>query len=243
VAVNYGRAGIFQSYQIWRFERSMKQQAHAYGPWWVEWAHHTLSAFMYKPVAKPKLERLQAAPPSTAGHASAPAVTAFPMGSVVGRLEIPKIKLDVMVLEGDDDDVLEKAAGHVPKTDFPGGAGNVVIAAHRDTFFRGLRNIHMDDEITLTTAQGVHKYQVGLVELVAPEDVQVLKALDHPTLTLITCFPFEFIGDAPKRFIVQAAEVRPAVITKPDHTLTGAQSTLASSSGLHSTSFTSNVRH
>lgn len=121
-------------------------------------------------------------------------------------MEIPGIGLSVMVLEGDDSDVLRKAVGHVPTTSFPGEPGNVVIAGHRDTFFRALRNIHKDDEITFTTPQGVYDYQVGEIQEVGPKDVQVLKASDHPTLTLITCYPFDFIGPAPERFVVEATE-------------------------------------
>jgi LPXTG-site transpeptidase (sortase) family protein len=134
-------------------------------------------------------------------------------------LEIPKIGVSVMVLEGDGDDILGKAAGHVPTTAFPGGPGNVVIAGHRDTFFRTLRKIRKDDDITFTTTQGTYHYQVGSIEKVAPEDVQVLKPSGHPTLTLITCYPFNYIGPAPRRFVVQAVQTQSSPNGEPKQTL------------------------
>jgi LPXTG-site transpeptidase (sortase) family protein len=146
-------------------------------------------------------------PPSRAHRTSLPVVCSVPAGALIGRIAIPRIGISVIVLEGDGDDILGKAAGHVPTTAFPGGAGNVVIAGHRDTFFRALRNIRKDDEITLTTTAGTYQYQVEYLVKVRPEDVQVLKASDHPTLTLITCYPFNYIGPAPMRFVVEAAEI------------------------------------
>jgi len=112
-----------------------------------------------------------------------------------------------MVLEGDDDVILSEAAGHVPSTALPGGAGNVAIAGHRDTFFRALRNIRQEDVITLSTAGGTYQYRVESLDEVKPKDVQVLDASINPTLTLITCYPFNYIGAAPLRFVVKAAEI------------------------------------
>jgi sortase A len=136
-----------------------------------------------------------------------PVPTTLPPGALVGRLEIPKLDISVIVLEGVGTDILERAAGHVPDTAFPGGPGNIVIAGHRDTFFRALRNITKDDEITLTTPQGIYRYHVQSTEKVGPENVKVLEATAHPTLTLVTCFPFYYIGPAPERFIVRADEI------------------------------------
>jgi LPXTG-site transpeptidase (sortase) family protein len=123
---------------------------------------------------------------------------------IIGRMEIPRVGISAVVLEGDAADILSKAVGHVPTTALPAAPGNVVIAGHRDTFFRNLRKIRKDDEITFTTTQGVYNYRVGLIETVGPRDVQVLQPSDHSTLTLITCYPFDFIGPAPQRFIVKA---------------------------------------
>ncbi len=128
-------------------------------------------------------------------------------GQLLGRLEIPRIGISAMVLEGDDDDILAKSAGHVPSTALPGEMGNFVIAAHRDTLFRGLRNIREDDTITFSTTSGTHAYRVESIEKVSPNDVEVLKASATPTLTLVTCYPFNFIGHAPLRFVVKAAEI------------------------------------
>lgn len=112
-----------------------------------------------------------------------------------------------MVLEGDGDGILAEAAGHVPTTALPGGAGNVVVAGHRDTFFRALRNIRMGDRIAFTTTAGTYHYRVENIHKVGPRDVQVLQASGYPRLTLITCYPFNFIGAAPMRFVVDASEI------------------------------------
>jgi sortase A len=129
-------------------------------------------------------------------------------GDVVGRLEVPRVGVSVMVLEGDDDDTLRQAAGHIPDTDLPGAPdGNVGIAGHRDTFFRPLMNIRKGDEIRLTTEHGAYRYEVDSIRIVTPEDVAVLDPVDHPVLTLVTCYPFYYVGHAPNRFIVQAREI------------------------------------
>jgi LPXTG-site transpeptidase (sortase) family protein len=118
-----------------------------------------------------------------------------------------------MVLQGDGDDILGKAAGHVPASALPGGPGNVAIAGHRDSFFRALRNIRKDDQITFTTVEGTYYYQVASLEKVDPQHVQVLQPTGRPTLTLITCYPFNYIGPAPRRFVVQAAEIQPSQVS------------------------------
>ncbi|HUB58897.1 MAG TPA: class D sortase [Candidatus Micrarchaeia archaeon] len=129
------------------------------------------------------------------------------VGSVVGKLEIPRIGVSAIVLEGADAATLRKAVGHIPGTAMPDQPGNVALAGHRDTFFRALRNIRKDDLITFKTLSGPHNYRVEYFEVVKPEDVGVLKNTGRPTLTLVTCYPFYFIGSAPKRFIVRADEI------------------------------------
>jgi sortase A len=124
--------------------------------------------------------------------------------SVVGRLEIPRVNLSVMVLEGDQDRDLLVAAGHIPGTALPGSPGNVAIAGHRDTFFRALRKIQNNDLITFTTPDGSYDYVVESTEITGPSDISVLKASATDQLTLITCYPFTYIGSAPERFIVRA---------------------------------------
>jgi sortase A len=102
---------------------------------------------------------------------------------------------------------LRHAVGHIPGTPLPGQKGNVALAGHRDTFFRGLRNIHKDDEITLTTLHGSCLYRVDTTQVVEPKDIGVLRATADDILTLVTCYPFYFVGPAPQRFIVRAHRI------------------------------------
>jgi sortase A len=108
-------------------------------------------------------------------------------GSVLGQLEIPRIGLSVMVIEGDSASILRRAAGHVEGTALPGGLGNVSIAAHRDTFFHALRDIRHGDVITLNTLRASYQYEVESVEIVEPDNIGVLADSSNPTLTLVTC--------------------------------------------------------
>ncbi len=130
------------------------------------------------------------------------------MSGLIGRIEIARLGLSVIITEGDDGKTLRRAAGHVPATALPGQPGNVGITGHRDTFFRPLRNIQLDDVITLTTLQGEYRYRVVSTKIVSPEDVAVLDPTGGEILTLITCHPFYFVGAAPNRFIVHAERVR-----------------------------------
>jgi LPXTG-site transpeptidase (sortase) family protein len=102
--------------------------------------------------------------------------------------------------------VLDRGVGHLDGSALPGQAGNVVLAAHRDTFFRGLRDIHNGDTVNVTTQSGPRTYKVDSTEVVDPAQTSVLDPTAKPTLTLITCYPFYFIGHAPKRFIVRARD-------------------------------------
>jgi sortase A len=112
-----------------------------------------------------------------------------------------------MIEEGDNGRTLRRAVGHIPGTALPGEPGNVVIAGHRDTFFRPLRNIHKGDEITLTTLDGVYRYRVDFTEVVEPQNAEALDASPDAILTLVTCYPFYFVGPSPKRFIVRASRM------------------------------------
>ncbi len=127
-----------------------------------------------------------------------------PDGALVGKLEIPRIRLSVIVVEGVDDRDLEHAVGHIPGTALPGESGNIGLAGHRDTFFRALRAIRSNDSITLSTLKKSYRYRVISTKVVPPDDVQVLYPAGRDTLTLVTCFPFDYIGPAPRRFIVRA---------------------------------------
>jgi sortase A len=157
-------AGIFQRYQVWKFERNNAQY----------------------PALKIELQD----------------------GGPVGKLEIPRIGISVMVLQGTEDDALAFGAGHVSGTPLPGTAGNFAIAAHRDTFFRNLKDIRRGDNIRYSTVRQSYEYIVDSMETVDPDNTQILESHARPELTLITCFPFYFIGSAPKRFVVHALLVK-----------------------------------
>jgi sortase A len=136
---------------------------------------------------------------------SAPAPAA---GMLIGRLEAPSVKMSTVVLEGSDDKTLSRGAGHIEDTPFPGQAGNVGIAGHRDTVFRPLRHVQVGDPLELTTPDRQYHYRISKTLIVGPDDVYVLDPTTIPTLTLVTCYPFEFVGHAPRRFIVQAELVK-----------------------------------
>jgi len=129
-------------------------------------------------------------------------------GDLIGRLSVPRIGLSVMVLQGTDKDTLRIGAGHVVGTPLPGAKGNVAIAAHRDTFFRKLQRIQSGDDIQVATTHGTFTYKVTSTEVVDPKDMRVIASRARSELTLITCYPFVFVGAAPKRFIVHALAVK-----------------------------------
>ncbi len=121
---------------------------------------------------------------------------------LIGRLEAPSIDLAVMLREGNDDDTLSKAAGHLPSSAWPGELGNFVVLGHRDTFFRPLKNIERGDLIRVVTHHGRFTYSVESFEVTDPESVKIVEGGPDPILTLVTCFPFRYIGPAPKRLVV-----------------------------------------
>ncbi len=129
----------------------------------------------------------------------------LPVRSLVGRLEVPRVRLSAIAREGVDTRTLGVAVGHVPGTPLPGDWGNAAFAGHRDTFFRSLRRVRRGDEIVVTTPRATYRYLVTDTRVVNPEDVSVLDPTSRPTLTLVTCYPFDFIGSAPYRFVVRAA--------------------------------------
>jgi sortase A len=130
-------------------------------------------------------------------------------GEVVGRLEIPRLGLSTVVFEGADEDVLDRGAGHLTGSARPGDRGNAVLAAHRDTFFRPLRNIRVGDTVRIHAPDRDSVYVVESTTVVEPQDTYVLDATTQPALTLITCYPFRYIGPAPERFIVRAMLYQP----------------------------------
>lgn len=122
----------------------------------------------------------------------------------LGVLRIPKIRLEVSVLPGTDDRTLDRAVGHIEGTPTPGADGNLGIAGHRDGFFRGLKDVTPGDVIEIDTIDGRDSYRVEKTWVVEPEDVSVLGPTPTAALTLVTCYPFYYVGSAPQRFIVRA---------------------------------------
>ena len=139
----------------------------------------------------------------------------YQMGSAIGRLEIPRLALSVVVLEGSEADSLRLGVGRLHNSSLPGEPGNVVLAGHRDTFFRSLREIRKGDQISLRTPQGMFAYTVDWTQVVDPAETGVLQTTASPSLTLVTCYPFTYIGSAPKRFIVRASPAASGVPTQP----------------------------
>jgi len=128
-------------------------------------------------------------------------------GAILGRLEIPRLHVSVIVREGAGPNTLAVAAGHIEGTALPGLSGNMGIAAHRDTFFAPLQEIRPNDLITVKTLSGIYKYAVTSTEVVAPRNVDVLHETEDAELTLVTCYPFHHKGPSPQRFIVHATRV------------------------------------
>ena len=119
-------------------------------------------------------------------------------------LRIPRIGLEAPVLEGTDSLTLNYAVGRIRGTARPGEGGNIGIAGHRDTFFRGLKDVSVGNSLQLESSGETAVYIVDRIRIVNPEDVGVLKPRSLPTLTLVTCYPFHFVGNAPKRYVVSA---------------------------------------
>jgi sortase A len=133
---------------------------------------------------------------------------------LVGRIEIPRLELSAMIVEGTTTRALMRGVGHVERTAFPGEGGNVALAGHRDTYFRRLRKIAGGDTIRVRTPDGDFVYRVDSVLIVKPERVDLLAPTERPMLTLVTCYPFGWIGSAPDRFIVRASQAREAPPSK-----------------------------
>jgi sortase A len=125
-------------------------------------------------------------------------------GTVLGTLVAPTLEMSAPVLEGSDDGTLDRGAGHIEDTPFPGESGNIGIAGHRDTVFRPLEHAKAGDPLELKTAERTYHYTITKTLIVDPKDVYVLDPTESPTLTLVTCYPFRYVGHAPRRFIVQA---------------------------------------
>jgi sortase A len=128
-------------------------------------------------------------------------------GDIIGEIQVPRLRLNAIVVQGDSSASLRRAVGHLAKSALPGEWGNVALAGHRDTFFRPLRDIRLGDEIRFKTRERSFEYRVESIEVVAPTDIRVLNSSTGHDLTLLACFPIHYLGPAPKRLVVRAREV------------------------------------
>jgi sortase A len=191
---------LYQAYEDWSFDegmRGLKPSVRGFVAAELYWLFGG---------ARTKVDKAESA---DAGRTYEPLPTERPPlpKALIGRLRIPRIGVAAMVREGADAGTLRRAVGHIPGSALPGRVGNVALAGHRDTFFRSLRNIQQDDTIDLETENGAYRYVVESTKIVGPRDVSVLAAGKKQTLTLVTCYPFYYVGSAPKRFIVRAVRV------------------------------------
>jgi sortase A len=153
----------------------------------------------YQAIEHRRLERARSDPSSS--------TQTIADGGVIGEIQIPRLGLRAIVAQGNSPAILQRAVGHLTGTALPGAPGNVVLAGHRDTFFRPLNRVRAGDAITLKTRTDDFEYLVEWTAVVRPTDLEVIQPTNERSLTLITCFPFSYIGPAPDRFIVRALEV------------------------------------
>jgi len=150
-------------------------------------------------------QQLEAKKYQQAGPLSEPHTLAE--GEVMGEIDVPRLGIHAIVVHGDSPAQLRHAVGHIVKTALPGEPGNVVLAGHRDTFFRPLRDIRVGDEIRFKTRVRQFEYRVQSIEVVEPTEIRILQTSTSHELTLLTCFPFRYVGPAPNRFVVHAHEI------------------------------------
>jgi sortase A len=206
-----GNQYLYQAYQNWAFDQQITGRPA------VTFLDYLREQTPFGAVLRPPPQPAEPTPPSL----QQPAPVRPAAGSLLGRVEIPRLNLSAMVREGVDVDTLSRAVGHVPSTSLPGESGNFAIAAHRDTLFRGLKDIRNGDVVTFETPKERYSYEVFFTRIVKPSEVSVLRpdggfstsrnaalvqVANRPShlLTMITCYPFYYLGSAPQRFIVQA---------------------------------------
>ena len=161
-----------------------------------------LGIYAYETVEARRFQSEQAAAFERAASAASP--SRVRAGGLVGMLDVPRLRLTTPVVEGDDDRTLNRAVGHLPDTPLPWEKGNSALAGHRDGLFRPLKDVKVGDEIRFRTTREQLRYRVTKTSIVKPDDVSVLQPGSTETLTLITCYPFNYVGSAPKRFVVHA---------------------------------------
>ncbi len=186
---------VFQRLLDWRLERAFMEGAGTPAP----------SASLARRATEPRAPSSRA---SRAGVAEPDRAAAPMVGEPIGRLVAPRLRLSAVVAEGVSDSTLRRAVGHIPGTALPWEAeGNVGLAAHRDTFFRRLKDVKVGDVLRLVTPQGRFEYVVRTLHVVDPDRADLLQPGARPQLTLVTCYPFSRVGPAPSRFVVTADRV------------------------------------
>jgi len=173
--------------------------------WFQETQNRRLAELQHTRSSSPKAKTSST---SSARRKEKPASTVPPRtGELIGKIDIDRVGLSAIIAEGTDNRTLRRAVGHVPSTPLPGDDGNVVLAGHRDSFFRALRTVVEGDRIELTTPGATLAYEITSIEVVGAEDTDVLWPTKEKSLTLITCYPFHYIGPAPDRYVVRARQL------------------------------------
>lgn len=168
----------------------------------------TADAAIYQRIQSAKFASPKPSPISTTAHGRRTQLRKNVVpDDVIGEIRIPRLSMKAVVVEGDSPRILRRAVGHVPTTPLPGDYGNVALAGHRDTFFRPLRNIRLGDEVTFEAPGEILRYEVTSTQVVSPDEITVLAPSAGKELTLITCFPFSYVGAAPNRFVVRARQI------------------------------------
>lgn len=192
---------VYQSYQNWAFDQEIAGHQATYYDWMMQvtplgrWTGYVAPA----PVRSVAEER------QSTSRVNPVAPPALPEGALLGRVEILRLHLSAVVRQGVDASTLSRSVGHVPSTAGPGAVGNFAIAAHRDTLFRALKDIKIGDAVSFQSPGAQFDYEVVSTKIVRPSDVSVLQPVGgQKLLTMITCYPFYYVGSAPKRFIVTA---------------------------------------
>jgi len=181
--------------------------------------YRLLDAYRYQTLETAKFEAVAASPaPEASPVPSRVETRATASGSVIGEIEVPRVGLKAIIVQGDSIRLLNRAVGHLPASALPGEEGNVALAGHRDGLFRPLRDVLPGDAIKLRTAEGEFQYEVLWTAVVPPTTVRVLQPTSEHTLTLLTCFPFYYVGAAPGRFVVRAREVNQQTAESEDVT-------------------------
>jgi sortase A len=208
---------VYQSFQNWAFDQGIAGRANVT---FVDYlSERTPFGFLIRGNQPDAAQVPVRTETSNGGQRYTVAASIRPAhGALLGRVEISRLHLSAMVREGVDDAILRVAVGHVPATALAGQSGNFAIAAHRDTLFRALKDIRGGDLVTFQSSDGsAYQYRVAATQVIKPSDVSVLRSDGGglitgggsvqgmpKLLTMITCYPFSYIGSAPKRFIVEA---------------------------------------